>query len=317
MKQIDHSTGPISKKVLAALRSELNRKVLDFASMQRGANLSKELTSDIITEDGMNALDPLHAVYAYAQNTLSALLGSLIELPMCAKLAQAFDDAEEEYMPSGPPMSPLTGSYFFCWGMFDSCIGKKKETLGTVAIALCRTLEMEPSLIQLFQHMQDSRMGFYIHEGMTDSMVMLKELVTGKQHTCIVPAGYAGRPGEIWYVRVLPDPYANQPLGYSLVFNTPYVIGTWNNRIFAPADPQDWQSFFDRTIPKTGIEEARDAYAHLMKYGLSLHYWNEYVMEAYLNHRSDMIMLAGLPDEPASRPHSPMYANALSADRLR
>ncbi len=41
---------------------------------------------------------------------------------------------------------PLTGSYFFCWGVFDSAVGQEKETLGTVAIALCRAVGTEPSL---------------------------------------------------------------------------------------------------------------------------------------------------------------------------
>ena len=31
--------------------------------------------------------------------------------------------AEDIYMPSGPPMSPLTKSYFLYWGFFDLCLG--------------------------------------------------------------------------------------------------------------------------------------------------------------------------------------------------
>ena len=41
-----------------------------------------------------------------------------------------------------------------------------------------------------------------------------------------------------------------------------------------------------------------------MKYGLSRHYWNEFVFEAYVNHQPQAIYLAGLPDIDASRPHS-------------
>ena len=33
-------------------------------------------------------------------------------------------------------------------------------------------------------------------------------------------------------------------------------------------------------------------------------YWSEFVFEAYVNHRSDVIFLAGLPDVAESRPHS-------------
>jgi len=41
-----------------------------------------------------------------------------------------------------------------------------------------------------------------------------------------------------------------------------------------------------------------------MKHGPTRAYWNDFVVEAYVNHRSDAIFLAGLPDVPESRPHS-------------
>ena len=163
---------------------------------------------------------------------------------------------------------------------------------------------MEPSLVRLFECLQASRMGLYVHEGGVGAQVTLREFVTGTQHRCVVPAGYGGRPGEIWFVRVLPQPFETMQKGYSLVFNTPYVVCREEEGRFVFADPKEWEAFFERTIPKTGIENAGEAYAHLMKYGLSSNYWNEYVFEAYVNHRPDMILLAGFPDVPSSRPHS-------------
>lgn len=46
------------------------------------------------------------------------------------------------------------------------------------------------------------------------------------------------------------------------------------------------------------------AYAHLMKYGLTRNYWNEYIFLAYRNFRQDVIMLEGIPDIAESLPHS-------------
>ncbi len=46
------------------------------------------------------------------------------------------------------------------------------------------------------------------------------------------------------------------------------------------------------------------AYEQLMKYGLSRHYWNEYIFESYVNHVKEAIFLAGIPDIALSRPHS-------------
>ena len=303
MKPTAKRKGPISRKVLAALEQERRRRVIDFESLKLGAERAEELERGVISEMDMRKYDPLHAVYIYAQNKMSVIVEQIADLPMCAELADAYSNAQEEYMPSGPPMSPLTGSYFFCWGVFDSAVGTEKETLGTVAIDLCQAVGTEPSLVRIFEHMQASRMGLYVHEGMDGSHAMLREFVTQTRHRCISPAGYMGESGEIWFVRVLPEPFESLQMRYSLVLNTPYVIGRYDGA-FEPADPREWQTFLDRTIPKTGMRHAGEAYAHLLKYGLSRNYWNEYVMDAYVNHRHNMIMLAGFPDVPASMPNS-------------
>ncbi len=294
--------GPIAQQVIAALRKEQNRKIIPFDALRLSAAHSAELERGVISEADMSRYDPLHAVYIYAQNKISVLGELLLELPACAKFAKAYAKAEDEYQPSGPPISPLTQSYFFNWAMFDSCVGQ--ETIGTVAIDVCRKLEVGASLVRLFECLQNARMGLYVHEGVTGGQVLLRELVTGDRYRCIVPAGYMGQPGELWFVRVLSEPFETMPLGYSLVFNTPYVLGRLRDRTLVPADVGEWQAFLERTIPKTGLADTGAAYAQLMKYGLTANYWNEYVFEAYVTHRQDMILLAGFPDVSESRPHA-------------
>jgi hypothetical protein len=44
-----------------------------------------------------------------------------------------------------------------------------------------------------------------------------------------------------------------------------------------------------------------------MKYGPTRMYWNDFVFEAYVNHRTEVIYLAGLPHVPGSRPHSEVH----------
>ena len=46
----------------------------------------------------------------------------------------------------------------------------------------------------------------------------------------------------------------------------------------------------------------------MMKFGLQTNYWPEYVFEGYVNHKSDVIFLRGLPDVAESRPHSSVNA---------
>jgi hypothetical protein len=182
------------------------------------------MSKSVITEKEISELDPLHGVYAYGQNKISVLIEQIAELPALSKLTNAYADAEDIYMPSGPPMSPLTQSYFLCWGFFDLCVGIKKESFGTVIIDICRSLNVDQGLMKIFECMQNSRMGFYIHEGVSERFVHLRELITQNRIKAIVPSGYMGRQGEIWFARIMPEPFAKLNYGYSVVFTTPYTI---------------------------------------------------------------------------------------------
>ena len=157
--------GPISKKVLSDLKKSINRKVMDIAEFKNAKIYVENLEKTTISDKELSRFDPLHGVYVYAQNKISVLVEQLAELPVLSKLTNAYADAQDLYMPSGPPMSPLTKSYFYCWGFFDLCVGIKKESFGSVVIDLCQALNVDQGLIKIFKCMQNSRMGFYVHEG--------------------------------------------------------------------------------------------------------------------------------------------------------
>jgi len=59
--------------------------------------------------------------------------------------------------------------------------------------------------------------------------VHLRELITQKQVNVIVPSGYMGNQGEIWFARIMPEPFAKLNYGYSVVFTTPYIISEMRN----------------------------------------------------------------------------------------
>ena len=215
----------------------------------------------------------------------------LTALKEMAPFADIISKAEDLYMPSAPPMSPLTTSYFTCWAFFDACAGPANETIGTTILEVGAAFGMHPELLRLIQLMQDSRMGFYIHHGREGYVSVLEDLVTTAVYRAIVPAGYIGRKNENWYVRLLPPPIAGGT--EYVVFTTPYIV--------VHPDFADWLAYFRRTLPDTaGFGD----YERHMKYGPTREYWNDYVFEAYVNHRADAIYLAGLPDIPESRPHS-------------
>jgi hypothetical protein len=305
-KSTSSGRGPIARKVIASARQHLQQKVTKIADWREARLRAEEYQKTVISKNKLAGYDPLHGLYIYAQNQLSVLIEQMIDLPMLDRLADAYAEAQEEYMPSGPPISPLTTSYFTCWGSFDLCSsGAKKETLCTVATDFCKFQQVDEGLITLFETMQASRMGIYHHEGVSNRFVFLRELVTNNEITAISTSGYLGNAGEVWFARVLPPPFEATAFDYSVVFTTPYVLGKLGpRRQFVPFVEEDWLAYFQRKLRKTNRETEVSAYDDLMKYGLSRNYWNEYIFLSYRNHRHDVVLLEGIPDIPASLPHT-------------
>ncbi len=301
----DIGRGPIARKVIASGQHHLQKKLTNLSDWREAKIRAENFQKTIISPNELTQYDPVHGLYIYGQNQLSVLIEQIIELPMVEKLVDAYAEAQEEYMPSGPPMSPLTTSYFTSWGSFDLCSGgAKKETFGTIAIDFCKFLNIDEGLINLFEKMQASRMGIFKHEGTSDNHLFLRELITNREIKAISPSGYLGNRDEIWLARVLPPPFDNELFKYSIVFTTPYVLGKiGSSREFIPFVERDWLAYFERNLSQTKIDEKELAYEHLMKYGLSRNYWNEYIFLSYRNHRHDLILLEGFPDILSSLPH--------------
>lgn len=298
--------GPIARKVIASAQHLLQKKVTNLSDWREARIRAEDFQKAIISQNELTEYDPAHGLYIYGQNQLSVFVEQITDFPMLEKLADTYAEAQEEYLPSGPPMSPLTTSYFTCWGLFDLCFGgAKRETFSTIAIDLCKFLNSDEGLITLFEKMQASRMGIFKHEGNSGNLVFLRELITNREIKAISPSGYFGNLGEMWFARVLPPPFDNELFDYSIVFTTPYVLGKIGSRKeFIPFVERDWLDYFERNLRKTRLGEKERAYEHLMKFGLGRNYWNEYVFLSYRNHRHDMILLEGFPDIPSSLPHS-------------
>ena len=145
---------------------------------------------------------------------------------------------DEEYMPSYPPMSPLTGSYFTSWCFFDFRFGKAKETLSTIFYDLAMEYHFEEMIKNALNNFNNYSMRFYKHIGFEDDLVVLKEIITNKEVRCISTSGYKGKIGEIWYVRIVPN--LDEVYDYYVIFNTPYVIINYSEK--------DWISFFQRQV---------------------------------------------------------------------
>ena len=131
--------GVISKKLASRFRKA--RRQLGELRRQAAADFA-QVPKDV---KGVAALvrsghDPLHAAYVAAQNFTSFFAEAVSPFPEFDPYCQVVGPAQDEYLPSRPPLSPLTMSYFTTWAFFDVRFGPDGETLGTclldVAVAL-------------------------------------------------------------------------------------------------------------------------------------------------------------------------------------
>ena len=106
-------------------------------------------------------------------------------------------DAEDGYLPGGPPMRPLTVSYFTMWAMFDVRFGSGRDTMGGRILRIAPQFDCQSWLVDAFEHMQWSRMGFYVQCGSDGEGVLLREVGTRDIVSCTVPAGCTGYQGQI------------------------------------------------------------------------------------------------------------------------
>ncbi|MCF8039644.1 MAG: hypothetical protein K9K79_10040 [Desulfohalobiaceae bacterium] len=303
-KPSSHNTS-IANKIISDIKKISGRKVLNLEEIRKGHQMAEDLEASVASDKELARLDPLHAMYVFALNRLDILAAQLTQLPACHKLFSALAAADDIYMPSFPPMSPVTRSYFSCWSFLDFEVGNYKESLAKIAIRISQALSSHQNLITLYQRMQESRMGLYVHQGTKKKRIILKELITEKEFNCISPSGYIGTSGELWFARIFPEPFPDRSFGYSVVFTTPYVIGKVEKGFFKNTGILDeWQLFFERTLGKTGETDRIKTYEQFMKYGLRRHYWNEYIFKSYANYTDHVVYLTGIPDRPETLPHA-------------
>lgn len=239
------------------------------------------------------ALDPLHGVYVAVQNFSSVFAEQVSALPEFDPYYQLALDAEENYMPGGPPMSPLTGSYFTTWAFYDLQFGPDDETIGTCLLDVAERIGLGPDEIEAIRLMSETRMGVYEHAGLKGGRCLLRELIIDDEFECYCPAGYLGKLGELWFVRLCPP---IDPAGYHIAFTTPYILMGFGKA--------DWTAYLSKSLIGLTAPEKRRRLHGVLKYGREPNFWSEFIFKAYLNHQHDAIFLTGLPDVPRSMPHA-------------
>jgi len=290
--------GPIARKIIAAGRKHQRQTVVDLATVRRARDEMRGIIDQAKPPSDIGAELPSFAAYIYVTNWALGIVEAAQDLKDLWRHVDRVAKAEEEYMPEGPPMSPITRSMFCAWSLWDLSVGVKRESLGSILLAIGRVQGMDPVFLGVLEKLVESRLGLHVHESTANGIVTLRELGTGEQRRCVCPAGYEGEPGEVWLARVLPPPATT--FAEAVVLTTPYVI--------LNPGPAAWQAYLDRTLPAIAADP-ETAYPRLMKRGLNERFWLEYVFEAYANHRTEAVFLMGLPDVAESRPHSKINWN--------
>lgn len=301
-------TNKIAEKLVVGMRRSVRPGVLKLRNFVQGRPAARKSMAEVKSIDSLVAggSHPLHAAYTAAQNYLSVFSEIASKLPEFKDFTGVVGDAEEAYMPGWPPMSPVSISFFTSWALLDVPVGATSETICSCAVDIGRAFDVPTDFASPLEAMGRSAMGIYQHLGWRDGLVDLRDILDNQVYRCIVPSGYRGAEGELWYVRLLPP--LTEAFAHGVAFTSPYILrGTTD---------ADWLAFFERlerTVPPKGMPaETALRRKALLKRGPSLNYWNEYVFLAYHNASNSAIELYGIPDHPNTLPHGHRRLLALS-----
>jgi len=292
-------TRKIAQGLIAGMRQSVRPGVLKLRDFVHGRPAARKLMAEVKSIESLVAggSHPLHAAYSSAQNYLSVFSELASPLREFKNFIRVVGDAEETYMPGWPPMSPVSISFFAAWALFDLPVAATGETICSCAVEIGRAFGMSSDFASTLEAMGGSAMGIYQHLGWRDGLVGLRDILDDQVYRCIVPSGYRGADGELWYVRLLPP--LTEAFAHGVAFTSPYVLRGTIDR--------DWRAFFERqerALPTLGSpEETARRRKALFKRRPDPNYWNEYVFLAYHNASDSAIELYGIPDLPQTLPH--------------
>ncbi len=273
-------------RISAAVARRLRRRPRERRRLLEavGAHKYEEIAEQHLADGS----DWLHARYAAAQNIASQFAEAASALEEFAPYERAAAEAEDEYLPSGPPMSPLTVSYFTSWALFDLRFGADNETVTGCLLDLTQPLGVGADLAATLRAISATYMGVYEHAGCRNGRVVLRELLSGCERQARPVSGYEGQRGELWFVRLCPPLDGD---GHHVVFTTPYVL--------TGASKRDWTSQLQRHLDDAVDRNGQASLPQVMKERC----WHEFVFLAFRGVRSGAIVLQGLPDRPDTLSH--------------
>lgn len=283
----------ISEKLISKFRKYRLNKMIDLSEVLSDKDTILKINLGLAKISRKEDLDPSHKIYIQLQNVLSCFSEEISVLDEFEDYYEMLEKFDLEFMPSYPPMSPITGSYFSYYCLSDFRFGEQNETMSTIFKDIGLELKYDQLFIKAIDNLIHSSMKFYKHLGVKGDLVELMDIITGDKHLCVSTSKYFGNPNEIWFVRIVPN--LDEQYDYQIILNTPYVIVKQNEG--------DWIEYFERQGIKKNELGVERKIINLMKYNPDPKYWHNYIMDGYLNYKSNCIFLTGIPDIKGSKPH--------------
>lgn len=310
----------------APIAAQLARSVsLDdlfpLAAVEDALRGHRENTSQSNEPKLPNDVLPFFGHYLVVTRAAVQLLGA----PAFDALTRFHDQIEDEYMPGGPPQSPVYDSFAMQFVLSAVPQGIANETPYSV---LARLLLRDPSrarLQSMAQSLADSRFDLYRVKGASSHTAEI-ESVRGGGTLSVGLTGPFLRIGDFGLMRVL------QFDDRSFIADSPYLLnaseGDWRQylaRIVAqqqgaasPPAPQKASKLSSKEQARrrqkdkarASRNEPEEIIGRHLKFGPSPRYWFDYVMDAYAGERRGIVFLAGVPDRPELLPHSHEYQGA-------
>ena len=227
--------GPLASKVLKELRRSRSN-VVSLAVARDIATFERMVAAN--AED-LAGLPAGHRRWLLTFGLLAQFAHAVSELHAFRKLRQRVAEADEEYMPGEPPLSPVLDSFFMSWWMSDLPCGPGRETLLGVVAELAPALSAPAWVRDCARMLAESRLGVYRVEAIGAHRVRLTELVTDAVVEAALPDDLTSR-ALLWLTRLLPAPPGDES-GDFVVWTTPYELLEGETA---------WREYFER-VPGT------------------------------------------------------------------
>ncbi len=205
------------------------------------------------------------------------------------------------YQPGYPPLSPVTDSFFYLSLLLDLKFGDEQKSASYFATEFLAEMEGPAELLTYSKNLHNSRMGIYETVGDNGQMLVVRELVTDRKILVHPPTNFLGETGMLRFVRLAPP--LQDEFEYYSELTTPYIL--------VENSAEEWTAYLNRVMPASVLmangqksTATEDRLAAVFKEDCGAMPWIEYIFQGYHSYQIDAVYLTGLPDDPASLPHS-------------